>query len=187
MVDEFQAIESFGTAYIDWIVERMRGEHHHLLFEQLHDIAFKWMPDVPMDENRESDGRRLRIIFEANSGVALPREGEGWPASFLEVLAALAETMEDSIMHSPESGTDSSTWFWLMMDNMGLAQCDDIWMGKHGNACSYVQNRVDDVMLRRYDSDGSGGLFPLQKPRLDQRKVQLWYQMNAYILEKGWV
>ena len=75
----------------------------------------------------------------------------------------------------------------MMLENMGIAHCDDIWMSSRSNAVSYVKGRVDDVLLRRYDQSGNGGLFPLEMARLDQRKVQLWYQMNSYILEKGWV
>lgn len=187
MVDSFLALEDFGTAYIDWIIERMGGEKYHLLFEILHNIPFKWMPDVPMDENRESDGRRLRAIFEEESGMRMPVEAEEWPASFLEVLVALAETFEDSIMHSANSVTDSSTWFWLMLENIELSHCDDAWMDAFSDSLAYIQTRVDTVILRRYDYDGHGGLFPLNEAHVDQRTVQLWYQMNAYILEKGWV
>ena len=187
MVDEFLAAEDFSNAYKDWMVQRMGAHDHLILFEILHDTEFKWMPNVPMDENRESDGRRLRAIFEEYSGMSMPEAAETYPASFLEVLIALAETMEDSIMHIPGDGTDSSTWFWMMLENMGIAHCDDIWMSSRSNAVSYVKGRVDDVLLRRYDQSGNGGLFPLEMARLDQRKVQLWYQMNSYILEKGWV
>lgn len=180
-------LQKFNDSYLVWLADRMDGVDHLLLFEKLHNILFRWMPDVPMDENRVEDGRRLRFVFESDTGIDIPKAALDWPTSFLEVLVALAETMEDNIMYNPDNDTDASTWFWMMLSNIGLAQCDDIWMEKHEGSGFYVQQVVDDVMLRRYGRDGEGGLFPLERPREDQRKVQLWYQMNSYILEKNWV
>lgn len=187
-VDPLEAMEQFAVEYKRWMVRRMGAHDHQQLFEILHDIPFVWMADVPLDENREADGRRLRAIFEEDSGLGLPLEWEDWPASFLEVVVAMAETFEDTIMHSPGSDTDSSTWFWMMMENMGIAHCDDAWFRKNQlDGEAFVRGRVDDILLRRYSRSGKGGLFPLKRPHLDQRKTELWYQMNAYALEQGWV
>jgi hypothetical protein len=37
---------------------------------------------------------------------------------------------------------------------------------------------------REYDPDGRGGLFPLDGTHANQREVELWYQMQAYIIER---
>ena len=177
----------FGQEYWNWIVDRMHGRRHQMLFETLHDVKFQWCPDVPMDAARETDGRYLRRLFEDESGIRMPEEALSYPASFLEVVVALADSMEDSVMYSPGSESDSSRWFWMMLDNMGIGDCDDEWFAETFDAKMYVLQRVDDVMLRRYSFDGHGGLFPLCESRKDMRLVDLWYQMNAYVIEKGWV
>ena len=47
-----------------------------------------------------------------------------------------------------------------------------------------VADAMAAIIWRTYDSNGYGGLFPLRNPREDQRKVELWYQLNAYLLEQ---
>lgn len=185
MVD-IDRVEEFSVAYHCWLVRRMRAENHLILFDILGDVQFRWEPDVPMDKNRESDGRNLRMLFEDETGNRVPDIMVEWPASFLETVVALAESMEDNIMYSPDSDTDSSTWFWEMLNNIELAQCDDDWFIAHPDGADYVMERVRTVMERTYSKTGEGGFFPLTRPDADQRGVQLWYQMNAYILEKGW-
>lgn len=186
--DEIFELDSFNRRYLKWIVSMVGGEHHLLLFKQLHNIIFRWDPDVPMDENREYDGRRIRREFEDETGYPIPTAAQDWPASFLEVLVSLSVTMEKNIMHAPGNGDGTAAWFWMIMANAMLSHCDDDWMRKNGqNAEYYVASRVDDILLRRYAPNGDGGLFPLEKPKEDQRNVELWYQMNAYVLERDWV
>jgi hypothetical protein len=36
---------------------------------------------------------------------------------------------------------------------------------------------------RTYSKLGKGGLFPLRSSAYDQRKVELWYQMAAFMTE----
>ena len=38
---------------------------------------------------------------------------------------------------------------------------------------------------RRYDEDGKGNIFPLKDPIKDQKTVEIWYQMQSYLLEKN--
>jgi hypothetical protein len=35
------------------------------------------------------------------------------------------------------------------------------------------------------DTDGSGGLFPLKNPQQNQRTTEIWYQMNAWLMENS--
>jgi len=39
------------------------------------------------------------------------------------------------------------------------------------------------VILRRYSKTGKGGLFPLKHPKKDQTEVEIWYQMQQYVME----
>lgn len=172
--------ERFNEAYLQWLFDRMEMQGYQELFDIMHSIRFRWV--VPMDENRESDGRHMRRLFEDESGMEMPAGAIDYPASFMEVVAGLAETMEDTLLYRPGSDYNSATWFWMMLDNAFLSPCDDIWFKETRDAKRWVTKRIDDIMLRRYDRDGGGGFFPLKNPREDQRKVQLWYQMNAYVM-----
>lgn len=49
------------------------------------------------------------------------------------------------------------------------------------NKFSSVMNKLSN---RAYEASGKGGLFPLRHPACDQRKTEIWYQMQAYILEQ---
>jgi hypothetical protein len=42
---------------------------------------------------------------------------------------------------------------------------------------------LEKVINRTYHSSGKGGLFPLKHAEKDQTEVELWYQMNTYLVE----
>ena len=74
-------------------------------------------------------------------------------------------------------------WFWHMIQNLGLEQKTDAYMlAPHQQ--EDIQDVVDRVIWRQYDPNGHGGLFPMTNPHEDQRKVELWYQVNSYLLER---
>jgi hypothetical protein len=41
------------------------------------------------------------------------------------------------------------------------------------------------VIHRYYQPNGHGGFFPLENPQDDQRHVELWYQLNEYVMERN--
>jgi hypothetical protein len=67
-----------------------------------------------------------------------------------------------------------------MIGNLGLLGCVDADPPDE----SVISDIVDRVTDRRYATNGAGGLFPLQNAEQDQRKIELWYQANAYLLER---
>lgn len=69
-------------------------------------------------------------------------------------------------------------WFWKILENAGLEKYTDEQFDEWK-----VYQILDDIVDRRYNRNGFGGLFPLRKPKKDQRKVELWYQMCAYLVE----
>jgi hypothetical protein len=70
-------------------------------------------------------------------------------------------------------------WFWHLIENMDLHEYNDTKKG--------VDEAVDEVThritWRNYDRDGHGGLFPLRRAEKDQRKLEIWYQLCAYVIE----
>lgn len=96
-------------------------------------------------------------------------------ASFLEFLVALCRRLEF------ETDMDASSWFMELLENLDLKQFND---RVHLNQ-AYVESVLERVNWRTYSPNGGGGLFPLDNPSRDQRKVEIWYQLSAYILERS--
>ena len=147
------------------------------LTRQLHKKEFLW--SVPNDDNRVEDGRDLRYEFGDIHGEELPNEWLGLGCSMLEMLIGLARRLE----FEDEDGGDAYDWFWLLLRN---AYLDDAVSDRRYSKTTErrVNEVLDRVIFRQYNRNGDGGLFPLHYPERDQRKVELWYQLSAYILER---
>lgn len=174
-------MENFANAYRNWLLDTMHADGYSILFDILYDTEFTWK--LPEDERRASAGRYLRERFEAMEHLSCRDEWTEWPCSFLEMLVALAYSME-SILYNPEYGESTYIWFWTLMENLGLAALDDdMMLGSPQKQYRYVDAVCRQVCERTYDRYGHGGLFPLNSSPEDQRKVEIWFQMQSYILE----
>lgn len=160
--------------------DRERKQYWRLL-GRLHKKEFVWF--IPNDDNRAIDGIALREHFADD--YSLDKEDclrclDG-PCSFLEMLIAMSFRCANDI-YDDESNIDI---FWEMLDNIGLIgrEFQDGYFGPE--QIMKVDEAVGKVVTRGYCKDGKGGgLFPLEHPEKDQRRVELWYQMQSYILEK---
>lgn len=65
------------------------------------------------------------------------------------------------------------------MDNLGISRYSD----DQKIPAEKIEKILDTVINRKYKRNGLGGFFPLKHADRDQRKVELWYQLNAYVLE----
>lgn len=137
----------------------------------MHSIEFVWL--IPNDDNRAEDGRQLRREWAEEMDISVDPTWLAVGCSFLEMLIALARRL------AFEGDGDPHIWFWHLLDNLNLVRCTD------RSRCDprEVEDIVNTVIWRTYDRNGRGGLFPLRRPRKDQRNVELWYQMNAYLLD----
>jgi hypothetical protein len=158
--------------YFDWLTaqiwipnQRSYGE----LFSRMHNFEFVWF--VPNDDNRLQDGLDLRAEFlnGAKSNLALQ-----W-ATLLEVLVALSRRIAWT------AGGDAERWAWTLLKNLRLNKADD-------PLTEAKETRINETLYalvwRTYDKSGRGGFFPLKRPTKDQTKLEIWDQMNAYIIEK---
>lgn len=161
--------------------------------EALHNIEFIYY--VPNDDNRAEEGLALRErIFETyglfgnifklvgDQDVIYVRNDEyAWgPCSVLEMMIALSERME-ALLSSPN--LDVPTLFWEMMSNLNL-RIDTLGMHKdQEQRNAIIKDAISNLNNRTYNRNGFGGLFPLYGSRKDQRKVEIWYQMHAYLME----
>lgn len=167
--------------YFQWLCnfvtnEKYRvGRYEHLLRSLLYK-PFKCF--VPNDDNRATDGLELRGTFENEYGIeVLLEDATSYilydECSILEMLIALSRKMAyitfDPIRENEPNVAES---FWTMITNLNLRPDDP-----------ENDNKIRALLDRTYMENGHGGLFPLKKYREDQRQVEIWYQMMAYIAE----
>lgn len=145
---------------------------------KLHSTEFVWT--VSNDDNRVEDGKALRFEFLDAEGLDPDQIDQNWltlGCSMLEMLIALAR--HASFEDLRERGHDE--WFGIFLQNLQIDHFTD------AKYTSREDRKLDEVMeriiYRNYQPNGNGGLFPLHNPHEDQRRVELWYQMSAYLLE----
>jgi hypothetical protein len=80
-----------------------------------------------------------------------------------------------------ETDIDPTIWFWELLNNLGLSEYANL--DRIRSSIKEINSILSTLNKREYEEDGYGGLFPLRNPGKDQRKVEIWYQMSAYLLE----
>lgn len=161
--------------YFHWLCDQVGSEAQHrtLLLEQIFLKEFVW--HIPNDDNRAVDGTDLRLEFLNDVGISNPPNDWMWlQCSMLEMLVALSRKL------AFEADGEPRDWFWVLIKNIRLYHYTN-----EGTVPIETINEVlDRIVWRNYGPTGHGGLFPLQYPTQDQREVEIWYQMSAYLLER---
>lgn len=178
--------EGGWNQYIEWIaIAKLKFDYnefskYNALIWTLVDIPFDY--SHPMDENRYNDGLGLRREFENLTEYILADEaGYKERCTVFEMMAALAARCENQIMRDVALGDRSKTWFLEMCKNLDILQ----WDFDHLQY-SYkddIKQKVYIWLSRKYEKDGKGSPFPLKNAQENQRNVQIWGQMNAYLME----
>lgn len=171
--------EPLDESYLKWLYAQVASVKVRTinrtwwaLFHQMYSTEFIWF--VPNDDNRVEDGRDLRMEF-LREVQPLDVE-ESWMnlgCSVLEMLIGVARRL------SFQADGPVDAWFWHIMNNVGLAKYTDAVQPFHQE----VEEILDRLIWRQYEPDGKGGLFPLRRPEKDQRKIEIWYQLCAYVNE----
>ena len=167
-------------AYYYWLIKLIGDGYIEMIYQKLlwKLYSTEFIYELEYDSNRAADGLFLRKLFARENGMGVSFVDER-PCSVLEMMIALARDAEEDIMHDPDLGDRSSKWFWIMLENLGLDICDDY---------NYNDKRVTQIlnvfMHHNYASNGgSGGMFPVRHCCRDMRKMDLWWQLNAYFEE----
>lgn len=170
---------SLDDLYLPWLYSQI-GERsievrdpsrtHWRLLRHLDTIQFTWLIDK--DENRAEDGRALRYEWAETVKFRVDDVWLEHGCSFLEMLVALSRHLAFEGDGSPH------VWFWHLLDNLDLTQYTD----EYSFDPREVDEPVHTVIWRTYDRNGRGGLFPLRRAKRDQRQIEIWAQMNAYLL-----
>jgi hypothetical protein len=170
---------SLVEGYLKWLGSQIRNRRDapDQQYQQLTQLMFEkeFVPLVGLDDNRVVDGVDLRSEFCFQKGLptnSLENLGPG--ASFLEVLIGLSRRLAFSASGNAQS------WAWQLLTNLELHKMPDPLTRRKQKQADDI---LDSCIWRTYRPDGQGGFFPLAWPQEDQTKVELWYQMAAYIDE----
>lgn len=171
--------------YFSWLYSKVRatrddapGMSYMQVCSRMHRVKFNW--SIPNDDNRAADGKELRVEFLDQEEHRDPENGDkewlGLDASVFEVLVALCLRANFNI------GIDVEQFFETLLINLSLTDCFDAALTSERNR-QRVSRVIKKFNERQYSHNGQGGLFPLQDPQSDQREVEIWYQMAAYMTE----
>lgn len=170
--------------YFDHLASEICKKEHHIydysmLLRRLYDIPFEVR--VEMDENRKIDAYTMKMEYiESDFGPEYGAEVlEKREISVLEVLFALAKRMERDILGDPMLENDNSyVYFWDMLRNLDVEKYrNDNFRGVN------VDEKVCKWLRRDYTRDGKGSIFCVTKSKVDMRKVEIWSQMQEYIMK----
>ena len=167
-----------NKSYFLWLLEKIEWyevdvyEYKKLLW-LMYQKEFVW--SVDHDENRASKGLNLRYEYDPKMDC------KDEPCSVLEMMIALAHDWEHEICYDFTKGDRSAKWFWVMIENLGLNQFND--RNWSGESARMSNNLIEFWLDRKFDFDGNGSPFPRKLNDKDQRKVEIWMQVQGYVLE----
>lgn len=171
--------EPIEESYFNWLCSKIDSvdvptpsSTHWKLLKELHTFEFVWL--LPGDDNRAEDGMDVRREFLMQAHLDEDPYWINLGCSVLEMLIAFSRRAEFL------TELDAEEWFWIFMVNLGLDEFSD---AKNGGSRK-VGDILERFVWRTYQRDGSGGLFPLENPEYDQRKIELWFQLCGWITEK---
>ena len=99
--------------------------------------------------------------------------------SILEMMIALARRCEKEIMNNSDEENNAYIWITIMLRSLGLYD-----QTNNNYYPSYVDHVIDIFLSRRYSRTGRGGLFRVDSTSKDMRHLEIWYQMQEYIIKQ---
>lgn len=170
--------EPLDELYLTWLYRKVvvgrsknPNQGYWALLRLLYTKEFVWI--IPNDDNRVEDGLELRYEFIDEEHIEV--DEPDWmelPCSMFEMMIGLARRL------SFEADGEPRVWFWTLMKNIQL----DSYTDDRQVPVDDVNDVLDQVIWRTYNHNGVGGLFPLRRSKQDQRDVEIWYQLNSYLL-----
>lgn len=150
-------------------------EKYRKLMDLLMDTEFIY--SIRGDRNRLEDGRYQRFDYIRETG-AFNMELETRFVSVLEVLTAFAIRLDHDWIGDPDDPRPDII-FTEMLENLGIFYKDEEFDPRAASIS------LKKWLNRKFTSNGVGSIFPLNYNRsgIDQRKVEIWMQMTAYLHE----
>lgn len=172
--------EPLDELYLKWLYSqvgsvrtRQSAKTYWSLTRKLYQKEYVWF--LPNDDNRAEDGKDLRYEFINNQGIEdVDVEWMNMTCSVFEMLIGLSRRL------SFQTNGSARAWFWRLIENLQLDRYND----SVGFPHIRINSILDQMIWRTYHQNGRGGIFPLRRPNVDQRKVELWYQMHSYLRQE---
>ena len=176
--------------YLEWlyrhigvVANRNKRRSYWGLARKLYTTEFRYF--VPNDENRALDGVDLRdVFFDETLDADFDIDWITQECSMFEMILGLAQRA-DFLADKDVMPGGVGGWFWKFLSNAGLDKFTDNIINTR--SLEEIEQKLAIINDRTYSRNCEGGLFPNYKDRKDQRKVELWYQLNAYLLDNGYV
>lgn len=174
-------LSTFPEYWDDYFVYLLRKSRlnkftqYRSVFYDMHWINFTYQ--MERDENRAADGISLRNGYSKidTAPETIQIVFYDRPCSVFEMMIGLAVRVDNEYIGDP-SEEHPEFFFMEMFKNLGLDRIDDA-----------DSEKTYDVLLtwmnRDFNWDGQGSPFPLTRDLRDQRTLEIWDQMNAYISE----
>lgn len=165
--------------YFHWLCDFIAIDNisdYSNLLNQLYKTDFNYI--MERDANRYEDGIELRYRFGYENDISehiIASELDYTQCSILEMMIALAIKCE-GVADNPSYGDRTPTWFWGMIDNLGLLLYSDNRYDEH-----MVDVILNQFLNRNYEKNGKGGLFTVNDHPDDMRYVEIWFQAMWYI------
>lgn len=169
--------------YFSWlcskITTRREMRNHGLLLYRLYSTEF--IAKLGSDRNRISDVNDLREEYEEDIGYCYS-DIPDYECSILELIWVISDRIIN-IMGDYDSSP--ANWFWVLLGNLvgDIDYFSNRNLEKSGRKSEELDEILSNFVNRRYNFDGSGGIFPLKYSEKDQKRVEIWYQMQAYLNE----
>ena len=167
--------------YLTWLVNRMNiveGRDYNLLLRELYNYEFYAI--VKYDEDRGMDGVVLRDIWAEETGY---RGSVNFrPPTILETIIGISLRIEDKIFGGPWADEwDYKMIFWDLIKNLGLLEYDGELSSRD---YEFIGTVLEGFLSKTSHCDTFGNIFIFSVTPRNVRKMNLWAQMDAYIVEK---
>lgn len=175
------------TTYFQWLCDLVHCEKKEKSYYKLLKIMFdtEFLVKNKNDINRMVDGCELKTDYFCECNI---KEEDKFPGScsILEMIIGISKRM---MFELARDGDDDESYFyhyfWEILDNLHLTWYDDKKMEWNpGQNTVRIEEILRILNERKYQKNGEGGMFPLRNPSKNQKRVEIWYQMQEYINEK---
>ena len=181
------------TSYFQWLCDLVRCDQGDKSYYNLLGIMYETPFEIKIDNdgNRAVDGNEFKSAYildiygteeQKNIDFHMPAEQN---CSILEMIMGISKRMAFELAEDESEDCDFYKYFWEILDNLDLIKYnDDKISEEYAVSKLKIYEILNKLNERKYKKSGEGGMFPLYRPQKNQKKVEIWYQMQAYINEQ---
>lgn len=170
--------------YYNWLLDAVATKQE----QSVYSLTFSTLYSTPFisydefDDNLVENARGMREEFYRFSKLAcklIDIYGEiDFDTCILEIMVYLATRIEDTIMSNSDYGDRTGVWFWYMMESLDIVRYDNLRFDE-----PEIDQRLDNFVERRYEKNGFGGLFTVEKRGFDARRTNIWQQAMDFVTD----